>query len=204
MNRNGKQQKAEHIRRLIVGIVTKSGHDVKVSLPSLLREAIREKLWTQLRKADGSKYRNAVEWLEDGLPNGCLVGIDRAYFSRDEITSIIKDLGESETIRSVLKVLESSRSRRNGKAGKSTSADRSSAHNRPESSLDVVLQRDYPDYWQGYLNGTYRSVYAAAVAAGIKKDGHDPLQRMKAYWRRATDKQRREFRNWVRTAAARQ
>ncbi len=77
--------------------MTRSGHDVKVSLPSLLREAIRDQLWKQLRKADGSKYEDAVDWLEDGLPNGCFVGIDRTYFSRDEIAAIIKDLGESET-----------------------------------------------------------------------------------------------------------
>lgn len=203
MSNNGKQQKADHIRRLIVSIVTRSGHDVKVSLPSLLREAIRDQLWKQLRKADGSKYVDAVDWLEDGLPNGCFVGIDRTYFSRDEIAAIIKDLGESETTQSVLKALKSSPRRRKKVTSKPPGESNGSSRNGARSGLDEILQREFPDHWQGYLNGTYASVYAAAVAAGIKKDGHDPLKRMKAYWRRASASQREEFRKWLRTRDAR-
>jgi hypothetical protein len=198
MSNTQKQQKADHIRRLIVGIVTRSGHDVKVSLPSLLREAIRDQLWKQLRRADGSRYTNAVDWLEDGLPNGCLVGVDRAYFSKEELAQIIADLGDSKATRTILKTLQSSSNRNNGKAEVASPANQLPSQKGNKPTLEHVLQRDYPAYWQGYLNGEYGSVYATAVAAGIKKDGHNPLQRMKAYWRRASPKQQESFRKWIR------
>jgi hypothetical protein len=47
------------------------------------------------------------------------------------------------------------------------------------------LQQEHPDYYQGFLDGKYRSIRNAAEACGLVKPGHDPLARMKAYWRKA-------------------
>jgi len=205
MKKSDKRDKAYHIRREIMSIVTRGGHDVKVSLPSLLHEAIRDKLWKQLTKADGSRYRDVVEWLEDGHPNGCMVGAASHYFTRAEVARLIEDLGKNKDRTSLLKMLQPTDSRRNANGKRTSNGSPQPAAEKcsEKQILANLLERDHPGFWQGYLNGTYRSVHAAAVAAGIRQDGHNPVKRVKSYWRRATAAERREIRNWLRSKDAR-
>jgi hypothetical protein len=63
--------------------------------------------------------------------------------------------------------------------------------------IEQRLSRDFPKIWKDYLNGKFRSARQAAIAAGFIKDTHDPLMRLKAYWNKATKKQRAEFLKWA-------
>src|SRR5262245_15337256 len=51
--------------------------------------------------------------------------------------------------------------------------------------------------WQGYLNGRHKTVHAAAVACGLRADGHNPLVRLKQYWRKASKAERRAFLKFI-------
>jgi hypothetical protein len=63
--------------------------------------------------------------------------------------------------------------------------------------LEVRLAQECPSFYRAFLDGEYKSIRAAAEAAGLVKPGHDPLARLKNYWRRATAAARAEFLRWA-------
>jgi hypothetical protein len=63
--------------------------------------------------------------------------------------------------------------------------------------LEAKLAERHPEVWEGYLNGEYTSVRAAAEAAGLVRPANDPVARLKSNWRKATAAQRRAFLTWT-------
>ena len=53
--------------------------------------------------------------------------------------------------------------------------------------------------WEGFLKGQHKTAHAAAVACGLVQSGHDPLVRLKQYWRKATKAARAAFLRWLET-----
>ena len=51
--------------------------------------------------------------------------------------------------------------------------------------------------WKDYLAGKHKTVTAAAIACGMAKFGHDPLVRLKQYWKKASAEARQEFLRWI-------
>jgi hypothetical protein len=64
--------------------------------------------------------------------------------------------------------------------------------------LSVRLAQDKPKFYDAYLLGEYKSITAAATAAGILKDDVN-LRRAKSAFRKMTAAQRKEFLAWVRS-----
>ena len=62
------------------------------------------------------------------------------------------------------------------------------------------LQRDFPKVWAEYLAGDHRTVNAAARAAGLVPDRHDPVNEARQAWNRMTKTQRKAFREMVKAA----
>jgi hypothetical protein len=73
--------------------------------------------------------------------------------------------------------------------------DRHATHS--AALLAVRLAQDYPKFYEAFLQGEYRSIRAAAEAAGIMRPANDPLPRLKSFWKRATKKERAAFRKWL-------
>jgi hypothetical protein len=60
------------------------------------------------------------------------------------------------------------------------------------------LAQEHPEHFAALERGEYKSVRAAAEAAGLVKPSHQPLARLKSYWAKATAQERKEFLKWVR------
>jgi hypothetical protein len=63
--------------------------------------------------------------------------------------------------------------------------------------LVARLAQEHPKVYEAYLRGDYRSIRAAAEAAGLVKPANEPLNRLKSNWRKASKDERREFLDWM-------
>jgi hypothetical protein len=70
--------------------------------------------------------------------------------------------------------------------------------NNSATVLSVRLAQEHPKYYEAYLRGDYRSVTAAAIAAGLLKNDVN-LRRLKSAWRKATAPEREQFLEWIKT-----
>jgi hypothetical protein len=70
--------------------------------------------------------------------------------------------------------------------------------------LVARLAQEHPKVYEAYLRGDYRSIRAAAEAAGLVNPGNEPLNRLKSNWRKATKREREEFLEWLNTEEAKQ
>jgi hypothetical protein len=70
-------------------------------------------------------------------------------------------------------------------------------HNRSNSAvvLKVRLAQEKPEYYEAYIRREYKSVTAAAAAAGLIKDDAD-LRRAKSAFRKMSASQRQELLEW--------
>jgi hypothetical protein len=79
--------------------------------------------------------------------------------------------------------------------------------NRKKSTTTAVLSarlaQETPKFYDAYLNGDYKSITAAATAAGILKDDLN-LRRTKSAYRKMTAEQRDEFLKWMKSPEAKE
>jgi hypothetical protein len=59
--------------------------------------------------------------------------------------------------------------------------------------LQAKLVERHPAAWADYLAGKYKTVRAAATAAGLVKDANNPLARLLSNWKNATPEERQAF-----------
>jgi hypothetical protein len=62
--------------------------------------------------------------------------------------------------------------------------------------LSVRLAQEYPKYYEAFTRGDYKSVTAAAIAAGLIKDDVN-LRRAKSGFRKMTVPECQEFLEWA-------
>lgn len=194
-------KKAEHLRKMIALYAMRTGEELKRGLPAVVREAYQSKCWQDVVKPDGSKYSTFREWLETPPPPGCGLSQPGAI-AYDEFLSICEV--HAPDVATVL-AAERGKGKRGGdkrsaKAKEQTPARENDSCGNPHTrrpTLAARLQREKPEFYRGFLDGTYRSLRSAAEAAKIVQPGHDPLMRLKSYWKKATKKQRSEFLKWT-------
>lgn len=199
--------KAEHLRKLLAKYAMRSGEEFKRGMPSVVREAHESKCWQDCFKSDGSKFTSLAEWLTAPPPPGCGLGCTTDAITYDELLAACEDEGSG--FQDVAKILAAERPK--GKPGRKSkehhrkiaakiqtarSELNGDTHTR-RPNLAARLQKEKPQFYQGFLDGKYGSLRAAAEAAKMVKPGHDALMRLKAYWRKATKKQRTEFMKFV-------
>jgi hypothetical protein len=185
--------------------VHRTGEEIKNDLPNLIERSIEQEAWKDaVNPATGKPFANAGEWLVARYPLGPGVGHGRFAITYDDCIRLSDD-------RPKLKDLLV-RHRPKGKAGGDRQSDKAKSIvdniNNGQSAvvrktgtsrlyIEERLQRDHADIWQAYLRGEYKSARQAGIAAGFVKDTHDPLMRLKANWKKATKKQRKEFILWT-------
>lgn len=65
--------------------------------------------------------------------------------------------------------------------------------------LAIRLAQEKPDFFAAFERGEYRSIRAAAIAAGLVASANVPLPRMKFFWKKASKKDREAFLKWIKT-----
>lgn len=195
--------KTEHLRKMICQYAWRTGEEVKRGLPVLVREAYRNKSWKDSEKADGESFANLADWLTFPPPPGCGLGSTADSLTYDDLADICESVAP-DVAKILRKERQKTRPGRKSKNGKENGIAPAQGRFRKDtrSTLAARLEQEKPKFYQGYLDGKYGSIRAAAEAAGIVQPGHDPLKRMKNYWKRATPEQQAEFRRWMKTKEA--
>lgn len=196
------------VKRQIIASVGRGGN-VTNELMLWLKEAIENEVWTKDVDYEGRPFESLADWLVHMPPPGCGIPevADRGTLA---ITySQIMQYAEQHNRDDIVEHLKvpkrkagRPRKEQNGKSRPRGRDFRDGGKNR-KATLLTRLMEENPDFYKAYLQGEYRSVRSAAEAAGLVPPGHDPLMRMKAYWRKATKAQRKEFLAWIKTAEAR-
>jgi hypothetical protein len=189
--------------------VHRTGEEIKNDLPNLIERSIEQEAWKDaVNPATGKPFANAGEWLVARYPLGPGVGHGRFAITYDDCIRLSDD-------RPKLKDLLV-RHRPKGKGGRpeknkpvdnvntlSPAAVRKTGNSR--LYIEERLEKHHKEIWHDYINGhkdesgkvKYPSARQAGIAAGFVKDSHDPLMRLKANWKKATKKQRKEFILWT-------
>lgn len=163
--------------------------------------------WRRAVRADGTKFATFREYAAYRNPPGLGFNADDGAADVDAIVSrliqfdrnrpAIKHLGGS------VKATKSEAARRREAGKHKDGADvvpKKAASTTSVAGLADRLQRDFPKVWAAYMNGEHRTVNAAARAAGIVPDRHNPVNEARQAWNRMTKAQRKKFREMVRAA----
>ena len=163
--------------------------------------------WRKATRPDGSKFKTFREYAEYRNPPGLGFNADDGAASVD---AIVSRLIQFDRNRPAIKYLGGKVN--GGKVGAPQgSSNRSGVKSvgaeglkRPAytsvAGLADRLQRDFPKVWAAYQNGEHKTVNAAARAAGIVPDRHDPVREARQAWNRMTKAQRKRFREMVKAA----
>jgi hypothetical protein len=177
----------------------KTGQEIKNDLPNILRFAIEQEAWKNFAHADGTQFENLVEWLQCQWPNGTSLGLGASYaITFEDVLQLTEDAPD------VHRVLAENAPKgkpgpqpKNGNGLKSPTTLTLNRNGRTTSKavLSVRLAQERPKFYKAFMRGDYKSVTAAAVAAGLIKDDVR-LRRVKSDIRKMTEAQRREFDVW--------
>ena len=181
--------------------IHRTGEEIKNDFPNILRAAIDNKSWEHFSKADGTSFKSLGDWLVYSFPNGLSMGNGSSVISYEDALQLVADRRDLHGL--LVK------HRPKGTAGR----PKESVNNvnelnpkRPQGNsracIEARLQKDFPKIYKRYVNGEIKSARQAGIQAGFVVDGHDPLKRLKSNWKKATTKDRAEFRKWLRTAEA--
>jgi len=185
----------DSIRRQLFDRIHKTGEQVKNDLPNKLRFAIDHKAWKQFSRADGTPFENISEWIVTPFPIGLGAGQDRLVLSWEDILKLTECAPDVHEV-----LLGNPPPKRKPKPGSKLYPSTGIVLERGHSSsrialLSIHLKTQYPKYYEAYMRGEYKSVTAAATAAGLLKDNVN-LRRLKSAWRKATKTERKQFEEW--------
>lgn len=183
------------IRDHIFDRIHKTGEQVKIHLPNLLRSAIESEAWKHFRDAEGKPFENLVDWLHSTYPNGVSMGQGKHAISYDEALKL------TEAASDVHRILERDTPSKQVREKNANSAP----PRRYKPSLYVRVEQEDPETYQQYLFGKIRNITAAAKAAGIvKARPRQNLARAKSAFGKMTAVERAEFLQWLKTSEAMQ
>lgn len=195
----------EVLQRRIFDRIHKTGEQIKLDLPNALRRVIEVEMWRHFTDDNGEQFGNIAEWLHYHFPNGCSMATNGE--GNTAITYVDAMNLTQESAPDVYKVLAKHAPK--AKPGRPKIGPRGPILDRcnrvgadRKQTLAARLAEKYPKYFDAYQAGKYKTIRAAAEAAGLVQPGHDPLKRLKSYWKKADAKQRAEFRKWLRTKEA--
>lgn len=162
--------------------------------------------WRKATRADGSAFKTFREYAAYRNPPGLGFNADDGAA---DVDAIVSRLIQFDRNRPAIKYLGGSvRGTKHGnqnaaKEKTNVGADIRSGSKAAHTSVAGLadrLQRDFPKVWAAYMNGEHRTVNAAARAAGIVPDRHNPVNEARQAWNRMTKAQRKKFREMVRAA----
>jgi hypothetical protein len=176
--------------------VHRTGEEIKNDLPNWVERAVKHQTWRRsINPATGRPFEAVGEWLVASWPLGPGMGVGKHAITYDEFILLCESRPKLKQL-----LVESRPKRREGRP---TKAEQETDYNvmsldKPKlgnsrAYLEDRLARDYPQHWQDYIDGKYRSARQAAIAAGFMKDTHNPIDRLMSNWRKANKKQRLAF-----------
>jgi len=161
--------------------------------------------WRTQARPDGTKFKTFREYAAYRNPPGLGFNADDGAADVDAIVSrliqfdrnrpAIKHLGGS-----VRGTKHGNRNAAKEKTNPGAGIGSRAPKDNSVAGLADRLQRDFPKVWAEYLAGDHRTVNAAARAAGIVPDRHDPVNEARQAWNRMTKAQRKTFREMVKAA----
>lgn len=158
--------------------------------------------WRRAERADGTRFKTFREYAAYRNPPGLGFNADDGAA---DVDAIVSRLIQFDRNRPAIKYLGGSVRRE--KRGRTPGAEKcdgavtlSKTSTSSVAGLADRLQRDFPKVWAAYMNGEHRTVNAAARAAGIIPDRHNPVNEARQAWNRMTKAQRKKFREMVRAA----
>lgn len=193
------QKNYNAIRDHIFDRIHKTGEQVKNDFPNLLRTAIETEAWKHFSDNEGKPFGNLVQWLEYTFPNGASMGVGRHALTYEEALKLTE--GVEDVHRVLAKnapVDHGGRPKKNAQETSVSTPKFSRGSSKAANVLSVRLAQDKPKYYDGYLRGDYRTITAAAMAAGLLKDDLN-LRRAKSAFRKMTETERAEFLKWMKT-----
>ena len=163
--------------------------------------------WRQATRPDGTKFKTFREYAAYRNPPGLGFNADDGAA---DVDAIVSRLIQFDRNRSAIKYLGGSVKATKSEAAKERESGRHKdgadvVPKRTASTTSVAgladrLQRDFQKVWDAYMNGEHRTVNAAARAAGIVPDRHNPVNEARQAWNRMTKAQRKTFREMVKAA----
>jgi hypothetical protein len=176
--------------------VHRTGEEVKNDLPNWVQRAVDNETWRQsVNPATGKQFETVGEWLVASWPLGPGMGHGEFAITYDEFILLCENRPKLKKL-----LVESRPKRREGRPTKeeSETEDNIRSFSRVTGStsrarIEDRLARDFPQHWQDYIDGKYKSARQAAIAAGFLKDTHNPIDRLLSNWRKASKPQRLEF-----------
>jgi len=165
--------------------------------------------WRTQARPDGTKFKTFREYAAYRNPPGLGFNADDGAA---DVEAIVSRLIQFDRNRPAIKHLGGSvrgtpsdarkgkRYAAKDKSEKGAVSTISKANTTSVAGLADRLQRDFPKNWAAYQNGEHRTVNAAARAAGIVPDRHDPVNEARQAWNRMTKAQRKTFREMVKVA----
>lgn len=171
----------------------RTGEEMKLDLPNILKLVIDVEGWKYFTDAQGQPYKDLCSWLHAPWPVGPWLDTEsRVGLTYDDVMKLCE--GHPEVYR-ILADQSPNQGRGRPKKGEANSPVRGNFSRRSDRKpvLAARLAQKHPTFYDAYLRGDYKSIRAAAEAAGLVKSSHNPLQRLNSYWRHATEEQRKEF-----------
>lgn len=201
----------ETLKRRIWEKVSEGGYDVNLYLLNDLYTAAVNEIYKQELNVNGKPFETLGEWMLHPPPG---LDIPQRSDGTSKLISYdqIRMLAQSHHP-DLLALIDSNPPPKGKRGGDKRSAKAEEENNVPRGTMKTGgtftratlasrLATEHPKFYQGFRNGTYKSIRAAAEAAGIVKPGHDPLMRLKAYWKKANSEQKEAFRKWLKTSEA--
>lgn len=187
----------EHAKSRIFDRVHRTGEQVKNDLPKWVDRVVKSEAWKKALDASGKPFATVGDWLVSNYPLGPGVGQGRYTIKYEELISLCED-----NFPELMKLLKDSRpKRKNGRPSKEETVDNVNSSGRSTGNsrqyIEERLQREHKAIWKDYLAGKYKSARQAGIAAGFVRDGHNPADRLRSYWKKADKKQRKEFLKWI-------
>lgn len=189
----------ENAKNIIFNRIHRTGEEIKNDLPNWVNRVVESGAWKDAADADGKHFDSVGEWLVSNYPLGPGVGNGRYAIKYEELISLCED--NFPDLCKLLKDSRPQRKRGGDRRSEDFKVDKVNLETKPTGNsrqyIEERLKREFASIWKAYLNGEYRSARQAGIAAGFINDTHDPVMRLKANWRKANKKQRREFIKWM-------
>lgn len=187
----------EGIKKQLFDRVHRTGEQINLDFPNILHAAIEAKIWEHYRDDNGKPFPNVERWLHYCWPTGVSLGSTRWAFTYEQVMKHCEDHPEVYAVLAKCAPKNGRGRPKKEEAEKHTRVCFSRQQPLRKPVLSARLAQDYPDFYEAFTRGQYKSIRAAAEAAGIVKPGHDPLPRLKQYWKKATAEQRQAFLEWI-------
>jgi hypothetical protein len=160
--------------------------------------------WRSAKRPDGTLFETFREYAEYRNPPG--LGFNETDGAAS-VDAIVNRLIQFDRNRPAIKHLGGKvRGQHGGARDSSIGADTCHEKKSKRRSCTSVaglsdrLQTDFPKVWSAYQNGEHKTVNAAARAAGIVPDRHNPVNEARQAWNRMTKAQRKKFREMIKVA----